>query len=143
MSKGYNFLGDKIKKLRNIRGFTQKELGDAIGLPKQSISMIEKGRRRISEEELKEACYFMSFPVEFLLKDGWIEQLEKDYKYEPKNKWGIMVPPFIDDLMDGIDDFFENLINLKVSTVRMNEKYIKNIIKLFQLYLKEYKERNK
>ena len=143
MSKGYYFLGEKIKKLRNIKGFTQKELGDALGLPKQSISMIEKDGRSISSEELKKTCHFMGVPVDFLLKDGWLEEFGENYNYKPINKWGIMVTPFIDEMVDSLEDYFNNLTNTGHSTVRMNIKYIQNIIKLYQEFLKEYKENNK
>jgi transcriptional regulator with XRE-family HTH domain len=143
MSKGYDFLGEKIKKLRNIKGFTQKELGDAIGLPKQSISMIEQGGRSISSEELEKACHFMHVPVDFILKDGWLEKFGESYEYKPINKWGIMVPPFIDEMADGLENYFDELANSGNSTVRMNIKYIQNIIKLYQEFLKEYKENNK
>lgn len=143
MSKGYDFLGDKIKRLRNLKGYSQKELGDILGLPKQSVSMIEKGGRRLSSEELEKACRFMGIPVDFLLKDGWLEQFGKDYNYEPKNKWGIMIPPFIDDIIEGLEDYFDNLVDTRNSTVRLNTKYIENIIKVFQLFLKDYKESNK
>jgi transcriptional regulator with XRE-family HTH domain len=143
MSKGYDFLGEKIKKLRNLKGFTQKELGDAVGLPKQSISMIENGGRSISSEELEKACNFMHVPVDFILKDGWLEKFGEKYEYKPINKWGIMVPPFIDEMADGLENYFDELANSGYSTVRMNIKYIQNIIKLYQEFLKEYKEKNK
>lgn len=143
MSKGYDFIGDRIKRLRVLKGRTQIELGNAIGLPKQSVSLIEKGQRRVSSEELEKICHFFGIPVEFLLKDGWIEKFEKDNKYEPKNQWGIEIPPYIDDIIFGLEDHLDYLVNSRLSNVRMIIKDIENTIKVFKLFLKKYKENNK
>jgi transcriptional regulator with XRE-family HTH domain len=143
MSKGYDFLGDKIKRIRILKDRTQLELGNVLGLPKQSVSMIEKGVRKVSTEELKKIASFFDIPVNFILEDGMIEILEEKSKYEPRNKWDIEVPPFIDDFVVDLDNYFDYLATMGTFNKRMIIKTTKNIIKVFQLYLKEYKEENK
>ena len=143
MSKGYNNLGEKIKRLRTLSGHTQTELGSAIGLPKQSISMIEKGGRSVSSEELEKIGHLLNVPLFVLLEEGWIENYEKDHKYKPENKWKIEVPPPIDEIIVNLEDYFDNLIDEGYGNTRMYIKSIEDTIKVFKLWLKEYKEKNK
>ena len=143
MSKGYDFLGDKIKRLRIVREHSQTELGDALGLPKQAVSMIEKGGRKVTEQELEKIQKFLRVFPQYFFEEGFIEMFEKDYNWEPKNKWKIKIPPFMDETLDDMEYYYSDLINAGLTTHRSVEKDIGNIIKVFQLYLKEYKEKNK
>ena len=47
------FIGEKIKKLREMKGLTQKELGAKLGFSESLISYIEKGQRSIKVEDLR------------------------------------------------------------------------------------------
>lgn len=46
-----SLLGSTIKQVRKAKGITQEELGKRVGLPKSSISKIEKGQTHISFED--------------------------------------------------------------------------------------------
>ena len=46
-----SLLGRAIQQVRKAKGFTQEELGKRVGLPKSSISKIEKGLTHISFED--------------------------------------------------------------------------------------------
>lgn len=46
-----SMLGLTIQSVRKAKGFTQEELGKRVGLPKSSISKIEKGLTHISFED--------------------------------------------------------------------------------------------
>ena len=46
-----SMLGATIQQVRKFKGITQEELGKRIGLPKSSISKIEKGLTHISFED--------------------------------------------------------------------------------------------
>lgn len=43
-------LGERIKKLREIKGMTQGELGEIVGVNRSQISNIEKGKRSTTVE---------------------------------------------------------------------------------------------
>ncbi|MBR2291895.1 MAG: helix-turn-helix transcriptional regulator, partial [Prevotella sp.] len=46
-----SMLGMTIQQVRKAKGMTQEELGKRVGLPKSSISKIEKGMTHISFED--------------------------------------------------------------------------------------------
>ena len=50
-------IGDRIKRIRNMRGLTQRELGTAIGFDESTadvrIAQYESGTRKSKEEILK------------------------------------------------------------------------------------------
>jgi transcriptional regulator with XRE-family HTH domain len=143
MSKGYDFLGDKIRRLRIVRQHSQTELGAVLGLPKQAVSVIEKGERKVTAAELEKIQKFLHVSPRYFFEEGFIEMLEKDYNWEPRNKWKIKIPPFMDDTLEDMENYYNDLINSDLTTDRAIEKDIENIIKVFKLFLKEYKEKNK
>lgn len=68
-------LGEKIRRAREEKNINQEDLGKVIGVDKQTISKIEKGKRNIHLEEFfklikfleKDEKYFSNFE-EFLFK---------------------------------------------------------------------------
>ena len=143
MSKGYDFLGDKIRRLRIVREYTQTELGEILGLPKQAVSIIEKGGRKVTKQELEKIQNFLHVSAPYFFEEGFIEMLEKDYNWEPKNKWKIKIPAFIDETLEDLEYYYNDLINAGLTTHKAVIKDIENIIKVHKLFLKEYKEKNK
>lgn len=55
-------IGEKIKKLRVLRGLTQKELGDMVGLTDSRIRQYELGKRNPKENMLKEIAQALGVP---------------------------------------------------------------------------------
>lgn len=141
MGKGI-FLGNNIKKARILKGYTQTELGDVLGIPKQIVFRIENNQRKLSDKELEKLSSFLNIPLNFLLEEKYIDDLLRK-QYKPKNKWQLEVPPFIDDILDGLEEHFDYLVNAGHSNPRMVINDIENIIKAFKLFLNEYKEKNK
>ena len=79
----------------------------------------------------------------YILEEGWIESLYKK-QYEPLNDWGIEVPRNIDEYIVQLDEFTEEYINSgQMGYYKGTIEEIKNIIKAFQLLLKECKEKPK
>lgn len=46
------YIGNKIKEIREMNGFSQTELGDKIGVSKQSICNYEKGERDAGQDNI-------------------------------------------------------------------------------------------
>lgn len=52
-----NKIGIELKKWRNMRGLTQEQLGDKLGMPKQQIANYESGFRHPTiEKTLPKIC---------------------------------------------------------------------------------------
>ena len=141
MSEGYGNLGYRIKILREKNALTQTELGKVLNLPKQSISRIEKGRRKVSPKELVKISKLFNIPSIFILKDGWIEN---EYRDISSNRWGVRLPQFVESFLEGLEKFFENSLDRHSG---FNSDDIKEIIentkKALEDILKQYKDQDK
>lgn len=62
-------LNENIKKIRNNRGMTQKELADQVGISGAFMSLIEKGTNKPSEENLSKIAKALRVEIRDLLKE--------------------------------------------------------------------------
>ena len=53
-------IGSMLKRLRVDRGVSQDAMAAAIGIPQTIVSRIERGARRITVSELRQACAVLS-----------------------------------------------------------------------------------
>lgn len=60
-------LGRKIERVRKLRGLTQTELGDALGITKQAISKMEQAQK-IEDEKIKQVADALGVTEEGLKK---------------------------------------------------------------------------
>lgn len=68
-------LGGKIKRLRKEAGYSQKELGNAIGPVKQNtVSSWERGNSRPNVEDLKKICDLFNVTGDYLLGNTTYEE---------------------------------------------------------------------
>ncbi|SFK98383.1 helix-turn-helix domain-containing protein [Proteiniphilum acetatigenes] len=58
-------LGRKIERVRRLRGMTQTELGDLLGITKQAVSKMEQ-TEKFNDERLKEIASALGVTVEGL-----------------------------------------------------------------------------
>lgn len=141
MSKGYNFLGERIKKIRSLFRYSQEELGKILNLPKQSISRIEKGKRAVSEEELKLLSKELHVPERFIIEEGWVENMYEESL--PKNRWGISLPQFSEDFVEGLEEYLDYQLDSGMYNYKTIKEIISGTIKTLDLLLKEFKEKSK
>lgn len=60
-------IGEKIKELRERERISQQRLAELIGMPRPSISQIERGGRKISAEELRKLSEIFNTSADYLL----------------------------------------------------------------------------
>ena len=88
------FVCEKIRQLRILHNCTQEELGKFLNLPKQAISRIEKGKRKVSYSELIKISEFLKEPIEaFAEKDIKYKLLLREYR-------AIAIPKFAIDFLE-------------------------------------------
>ncbi|MDD3895112.1 MAG: S24 family peptidase [Syntrophomonadaceae bacterium] len=63
----YTRIGGKIRKAREERGFSQHDLGTALGLTATAINYYEKGKRKVSIEELYRLSGVLKKPLQYFL----------------------------------------------------------------------------
>lgn len=91
----YTRIGGIIRKARIDRGFSQQELGAALGLTATAINYYEKGKRKISIEDIYRLSAVLKKPVEYFLpnasQDSKITAKNKKREYNSKELTGIPV----------------------------------------------------
>ncbi len=67
----YEFIGSRIKEVRQKKGLSQKDLASAVGFDSAtSISLIESGDRKISIFDLEKVAQFLNEEIEYFLGSG-------------------------------------------------------------------------
>jgi len=61
------FISEQIRQFRILKNRTQEELGNYMELPKQAISRIEKGERKVTYTELSKIAEFLEEPLDALV----------------------------------------------------------------------------
>lgn len=76
-------LGARIRTLRTMRGMSQSELGDAIGVTFQQVQKYENGKNKISVQRLR--CISMALFVSYddLLRDIWHQPVDAEDLSKP------------------------------------------------------------
>ena len=94
-------LNDNIKKYRQLKDLTQKQLADKVGISGAFMSLIEQGKNKPSEENLKKIAEVLEVSVEDLTIEEFITPTEEILKLlielteKEIIKWSI-----IDDMVD-------------------------------------------
>ena len=78
-------IGKKVRNYRVTHDYTQEALGEYLRLPKQIISRMENGKRRITIEEVEKIAAFFGEPIQLFLND--------DYKYIYPDPYGTAYGP--------------------------------------------------
>lgn len=66
------FIGEKIRQARVIKNISQEELGKIINLPKQIISLIEKGKRKVTASELIDIADYFGKSIDFFYSKEYL-----------------------------------------------------------------------
>ena len=91
-------LNENIKRIREERGMTQKQLADKVGISGAFMSLIEKGTNKPSDENLKKIANALDVPVVDLIAEEIqspeIELIELLIKLTKENKmiWIYFIP---------------------------------------------------
>ena len=85
-----NLLGEKIKRLRKMRGYTQEQFSELIDITPRNLSRIEVGESFVSAETLDKILNALNVPADILFSyehlKGEKELLADIYTYIDKIK---------------------------------------------------------
>lgn len=112
---------DRIKKLRKTLGLSQRDFGERLGVTDSAISIIESGRRNITEQMEKAICR------EFNVNYDWL-------KYGEGEMLDALPETLVDELAQefSLDDLDRRIIlgylQLSESDRAAIKRYIQNVI---------------
>ena len=84
-------VGQRIAKLRKLKGLSQEELSRSLGISRSSLAQIELGNRNVDIQELQRLSLLLSFSVDDFLSENFNlypvpETLETDKVHEPAER---------------------------------------------------------
>ena len=92
-------MNERIKKLRRELGLTQQEFCTRIGLKRNSISLVESGKRNISDQAILSICR------EFNVNETWLRTGEGDMFIKLTRSQEIS--EFVGSVLAGEEDSFK------------------------------------
>ena len=113
-------MGIKIRDYRITHERSQQELADYLKLTKQAVSRIEKGKRRITAEELEKTASFFDVPIALFLKDDY------KYIYPTETDYKVILPVFMAEFID----YYEKALTIDAGKNNIADKSTKKFIKL-------------
>ena len=123
--------GERVKSLRTSAGLTLQQLGDIIGVTKQAINDIEKGRRTTTFSNLVALAEHFEVSVDYLLglTNDPVVYRGRELPYEGE-------PPFIEwselvkqDTMDNPNEVVQSAVQIRASREQL-QKYIAGLREL-------------
>lgn len=93
-------IGKNLRNYRITRDISQQKLAKYLNLPKQIISRMENGKRKISIEELEKIALFFDQPIQLFMKDEfkYVHPSETDY-----GVFTVYMAEFLDDYRKGLN----------------------------------------
>ncbi len=61
-------VGKRLREVRIMRGFTQSQLADALGVTFQQVQKYETGSNRMGCSRLWDICHIMDVPIDFFFE---------------------------------------------------------------------------
>ncbi|SEU31246.1 helix-turn-helix domain-containing protein [Paenibacillus sp. NFR01] len=61
-------LGQRLRAFRKLKGYTQQELADSVGISLAVLGAVERGNRRLEDQILNKIAIFLDVSVEELIE---------------------------------------------------------------------------
>ena len=85
-------LKEKISYYRKLRGYTQRQLADKMGVSTQAVGFWEQGRANPSTGKIEKLASILEITVEELMSSGEETKKEPAQRKEPAQKFGYDLP---------------------------------------------------
>lgn len=64
-SREYTLMGARLRQAREYLGLSQEAVAETLGVPRQAVSAMESGRRKVSSLELRDLSHLYKRPLEW------------------------------------------------------------------------------
>ncbi|MBA7508764.1 hypothetical protein ES705_00697 [subsurface metagenome] len=133
-------IGKKIRNYRITHDISQEALGKYLRLPKQAISRMENGKRRITIEELEKIALFFDEPIQLFLKDEYRYIYPKDFS---DTSFPVFMTEFLDEYIKAlsIDPGKKNISYMFTDKLIKEIKHLRTSITNHRLFQQKQRER--
>ena len=122
---GKKMIGEKIRKIRVIKGYSQEYVSDLLKISQAAYSDIETGKTKMTMQRLKEIAYVFDLEINHLINFSEKEVLENTINNNLKKCQD--EKKIIIDLFDNERELYKDLINnLKREIMYLKNKLDKN-----------------
>ncbi|SNR62763.1 helix-turn-helix domain-containing protein [Flavobacterium sp. ov086] len=119
-------IGEKIRKIRIIKGFSQEYIADLLQISQSAYSDIERGKTKINLERLKKVALIFEIDVNYILdfheKQFLTKPIQTSLKEIDNNEKEIIAELFNKER----ELYKEQIINLKNEIVYLRRKLDEN-----------------
>lgn len=118
-------LGERIKKVRRSLDLTQQDFCKRIGFKQNSISLVESGKRNISDQAIKSICR------EFNINEAWLRNEEGEmFIPSPTSELDALAAKY-PQMTHETYVFIEKLVGLPESTQNTIMGFLKEVVDSF------------
>ena len=100
-------VGQKIRKIREARDFTQDNLAFELGITKSAYSKIEREQSNISIKRLEQIAKALEVDIVEFFKESNVEETQKSYGFATKRD--------VEELAKMIQELVKEISNLKTN----------------------------
>lgn len=120
--------GEKIKIIRELRGFSQEYVAIQLGIAQNSFSKIETGQTRLSADTLKKIADLLGVsPIDILSKEPTVINFEsKQHKNEnsPLKNDSFYPRDFVEKIIESKDSEIQNLKEIICGLIKEKESIL-------------------
>jgi transcriptional regulator with XRE-family HTH domain len=129
-------LGEKLKKLRESKNISRKELGEVIGVTDKTIGKYERGEVNPSEDVIVKISDYFNVYYEYFTDDNYMNKFEDRVQTHFVNT----EVENIEEVLIEIQELLKTKNDLKLNGIVMNNKSIKCLIDIIDVGLNMAKQ---
>jgi transcriptional regulator with XRE-family HTH domain len=113
-------IGNRIRKIRELRNYTQKHMADQLGISQKAYSNIENDETDLSISRLSQIALILDLEIIDILNFDKKEILKGHYNIQRGNNNTFRIDP-----IEKIEELYERLLQIKEQEITFLKKTIK------------------
>lgn len=114
-------IGNRIRKIRELRNYTQKHMADQLGISQKAYSNIENDETDLSISRLSQIALILDLEIIDILNFDKKEILKGHYNIQRGNNNTFRIDP-----IEKIEELYERLLQIKEQEITFLKKLLNN-----------------